>query len=85
MWRFSVADSFIEAFATLDQRVQESVKLKLEYISETPYPLYYAKKLQSCRDMYRFRAEDFRIIFRLTKNEIIFLTVRHRKDVYRDL
>lgn len=83
MWQFSVSDSFAEEVEKFSPVIQESIKLKLRYLSRTSNPLSFPKRLQGYHDIYRFRVGDFRIVFRLVKREIILLTVRHRKEVYK--
>lgn len=82
MFSFLVTDDFEKDLKKLDANKAERVKEKLRFIRVQENPLFYAKKLQGYKDIFRFRVGDFRLIFRLQKNTLIFLKVSHRKDIY---
>ncbi len=72
--------------SALAQRIVE----KLDFFINQPHPLKYAFKLRDPRyGQYRFRVGDYRIIFDVSSQGVVtilvILTVKHRKDVYRDI
>ncbi len=81
---FLITDDFLESLKRLDKPIQEMVKEKLRFFSESEYPLNFAKKLKGQKRIFRFRAGDYRIVFRLDQTSIILLNVKHRKDVYEE-
>lgn len=83
MYKFLWTGDFGESFEKLDHVIQEYVKEKLRFLSALPEPLRLAKKLKDKNDIYRFRAGSYRIVFRLEKNMVILLTIKHRKDIYK--
>lgn len=40
-------------------------------------------KLKGFKDYYRIKIEDFRIGFKKSDNQVIFMRVLHRKDIYK--
>lgn len=69
-------------FQKLPRQVQTRVKSKLVLYSSDPSS--HAVKLTDARiGQYRFRIGDYRVVFDLTKEEIVVLAVGHRKDIYR--
>lgn len=57
---------------------------KLAFYVNTGNPLKYADKLRDKRlGEYRFRINEYRIIFDMQDGIILVLKVRHRKDIYR--
>lgn len=85
MFEFAITDDFRKSLEQLDKRMQESIRSKLGFLSELKNPLRFAKRLTSYKDIFRFRAGDYRMVFRLEKRKIVLLLVKHRKDVYKGL
>ncbi len=85
MFEFFVTSNFKKALKALDQKTQNSIRTKLEHLSKQENPLLFSKKLKEFKDIFRFRVGNYRIVFRLEKNKIILLLVKHRKDIYEDL
>lgn len=84
MLQFLWSKDFEMSIEKFDKTTQAYIKEKLQFFASSENPLFHAKKLKGPKDKYRFRAGDYRIIFRLTENQIILLTAKHRKEVYRD-
>jgi mRNA interferase RelE/StbE len=62
---------------------------KLEYFAKQTKPINYAKLLMGFKEnIYRFRIGNYRAVFILgNKGElqiINILTIKHRKDIYKD-
>lgn len=85
MFEFIVTPKFIESLKDLDLTVQQHIKQRLKFFSAHENPLIFAKKLRGYKDLFRFRAGDFRIIFRLSKTKFFLLLAKHRKDIYEGL
>ncbi len=85
MFEFSSTADFIESLKSLDSSIQKQIKEKLAYLSKTENPLFFAKKLKGYKNLFRFRSGDHRMVFRLEKNAIVLLTVKHRKEIYEGL
>lgn len=84
MYCFSASDAFQRALDALDRTVGEAVLSKVHFLESHPDPLRAAKKLKGYKDIYRFRVGEYRIFFKFDQKTIFLLTVRHRKDAYRD-
>lgn len=85
MFEFLVTDDFKKSLDELDKSVQERVKEKLNFLSQQENPLIFAKKLKGHKNIFRFRAGDFRIIFQISNKKIVLLFIKHRKEVYKGL
>lgn len=82
MFEFVATKEFLEDFRSFDLELQQRIKEKLEFYSGQENPLIFSKKLGGCKNIFRFRSGDYRVIFRLEGKSIILLLVRHRRDVY---
>ena len=82
MFEFVVTDEFKKDLNDLDSVIQAAIKEKLRYIVTLGNPMQCARKLRGYKDLFRFRAGDYRMIFRLASKRIILFRVRHRKNVY---
>ncbi len=77
--------SYRKSITILEDDVRLAVLEKLKYIALSENPLFFAKKLRGYKDIFRFRCNDYRIIFRLERADIILLMVKHRRDIYESL
>ena len=83
--------NYHKKFAKEFEKLPFSIKLKLISLEKTfledPFgDAIYIKKLKGkLSSFFSFRVtRDYRVIFRFTsKDEVDFLSVRHRKDIYR--
>lgn len=85
MFEFLVSSSFNEDIKRLDEKVARAVKEKLAFLAAAENPLLFSKHLRGYKDIFRFRAGNYRIVFRLEKQKIILLFAKHRKDIYENL
>jgi mRNA interferase RelE/StbE len=72
----------------LDHQDVSCVLVKIEENTQLPDPLVRAKALTgNLTGLYRYRVGDYRVVFAVTQDNIIaiytVLTIKHRKDVYR--
>ena len=72
----------------LEELTAKRIVGKLDFFIKSGDPLSYAKKLKSLKkETYRFRVGDYRILFRLDKEQrkiviLVVLRIVHRKSVY---
>ncbi|MBI5413058.1 type II toxin-antitoxin system RelE/ParE family toxin [Candidatus Peregrinibacteria bacterium] len=85
MFEFLITPDFTKSLEKLDFEIQKQIKEKLIYLSDQENPLFLAKRLKGYKNIFRFRAGDFRIVFRLSQKKIFLLLVKHRKDIYENL
>ena len=75
-----------EEFKKLDKAVQRIVKEKLEILAQNPELLKNnIKPLKGkYKGLYRLRVGNYRVIYRLDKEEItiLFIRIGHRRDIY---
>lgn len=78
---------FNKSIEKLDKKTRIQVETAIFNFLTTPKAAD-VKKLRGYNDLYRLRSGNYRIIFKEIEETIliiIFLDVKHRKDVYRDL
>ena len=70
----------------LDKVVAARITDKLDWFVAQETPLYFAKRLQNTKSLYRFRVGNYRIIFKTETSGIIsiliVLRVKHRGEAY---
>ncbi len=68
----------------IDKQFIPSIISAIEKLSTNPFPNG-AKKLFGTENHFRFRIDDYRVIYSVFQNELIIEIVRvgHRKEVYR--
>ena len=75
-----------EEFKKLDKAVQRIIKEKLEILAQNPELIKNnIKPLKGkYKGLYRLRVGNYRVVYRLNKEEITILVIRigHRKDIY---
>jgi mRNA interferase RelE/StbE len=75
----------IKAFLRMPRETSNAIRQKLEQIAADPFASHpNAKKLQ-CRDGYRLRQGNWRVIYEIQQNKIVIfvLEIGLRKEVYR--
>ena len=72
--------------AALAKDRQRLIDKRIRSLADDPRPEG-SKKLQGRDDLYRIRAGDYRIVYKVDDDEeaVTILRIRHRRDVYRDL
>ena len=78
-----VSQTFRKRFEKLDQQVQGRITQKVEQL-DSHLSTWRHERLQG-RSEYKLRAGDRRVLydFDLAKNQLLLLSVRHRREVYR--
>jgi len=68
----------------LPKDIQKRILKKLDFYSKQKDPLVFADFLIDSRlGRYRYRVGDYRIIFDLDNDQLIILTLGHRREIYR--
>lgn len=71
-------------FSKLDRQIQNKIITKLEFFLSATNPLEFAERLVHYETgEYRFRIGDYRVIFDVEGDEMIVLSVGHRKEIYK--
>ncbi len=69
---------------SLDSIAQKRIAKKIKFFLDQTDPLSFAKKLvDSSGGDYRFRVDNYRLIFDVDSDKIKLHRVQHRKDVYK--
>lgn len=76
---------FIEELEQLDKKMQKRIKDKLKDLFRTPFSKYshLAFKGKQFKGLYKLRVGDWRLIYKLVGEEVHFITLGHRSDVYK--
>ena len=70
---------FVKQMHKLDKSIKEIVDKKLDRIRQNPT---LSKPLEHGSNVYSERVKNFRIVFKVSGNEVILLRVKKRKEVY---
>ena len=79
-----VATSAVKALRDLPRTDQRRVAARIDALAEDPRPPG-VEKLEGADDLYRIRAGDYRIVYRIEDKRLLVLVIRigHRREVYR--
>ena len=83
-YRYKFAASARRDIKKLDLATQRRLAKKMQFFISQSDPAAYAKPLiHSKLGSYRFRVGHYRIVFDIKDDNIMVLSVKHRRDVYR--
>ncbi len=77
---------FIEQLEGQDKSTQKKIRKKLKELYRTackdhvPLPL----KGSQFKGLYKLRVDDWRLIYKIVKGELHFITLGHRSEVYKN-
>jgi addiction module RelE/StbE family toxin len=76
---------FIEELDRLDKDVQKHIKGKLSELHRTPFSQHAPLALKGAqfKGLYKLRVGDWRLIYKVQRGELLFITLGHRSEVYR--
>lgn len=76
----------LKSFDKLQTRDQRRISEALDELERDPRHVN-TRKITGSEDLFRVRAGDYRIVYRIEDEELIVLIVRlgHRREVYRGL
>jgi len=84
MYTLEFSPTALKELKKLPKNIQKQIITKLEYFLSANNPLLFASRLINFElGQYRFRVGDYRVIFDVTEEKIIVLSLGHRKDIYR--
>lgn len=89
-YEFEFTNKFQKQVYKLDKKTGKQIKLTVDKFIKSPDSCDW-QKLKGHKILYRLRSGDYRIIFEKRelnrKNiiKILFLEIKHRREVYRDL
>jgi mRNA interferase RelE/StbE len=78
--------SAVKELETLPEKIQQKILDGIQLLALNPYTeLLQIKKLKGAENLYRFRIQDYRVIYTLEGNilKITVIKVGHRKEVYK--
>jgi addiction module RelE/StbE family toxin len=78
---------FIVEFEGLDKDTQRQIKQKLKDLYRTPLQAHTPIPLKGARfkGLHKLRIEDWRLIYRVERDALVFITLGHRSDVYKGM
>lgn len=76
---------FIEALDRLDKEIQKQIKDKLRELYRKPFAQHAPLALKGAqfKGLYKLRVGDWRLIYKIERTELVFITLGHRSEVYR--
>lgn len=79
-----IARSARREIERLPDRLVRQILRRLDGLALEPRPVG-VRKLQGAQDLYRIRAGDYRVIYRIVESRTMVdvVAVRHRSDAYR--
>lgn len=84
MFTYVFKSQALKDIKKLPTEIQKRIINKLEYFISSGKPLSYAENLVNFEiGQYRFRVGDYRVIFDLYGEQIIILTLGHRREIYK--
>jgi len=76
-----------DALASLEaipKKPRRQIINRINALTQNPHPKS-SKPLKGVPDVFRERAGDYRILYKVKRPTLTVLDIGHRKDVYRDL
>lgn len=86
-WTVVVADSVYKALRRIPKKTQKLIMEKIAGLAENPFPFGDTiKRLQTEAEIYRLRVGDYRIFYKLIRDEMVVDVYRiaNRREAYRD-
>ncbi len=85
MFKLRQTKNFQKEIIKLEKRRKNIILEKLSLLSVGNWDVLDIKKLRGSDESYRIRSGDYRILFekRKTEKEIVLISVKHRKEIYR--
>jgi len=81
---YSFTQNALKELRGLEIVIQKRIIEKLDFYVAMDNPLVFAKSLRDSKfGEYRFRVGEYRVIFDVRGNEIVILTIGHRRDIYK--
>ena len=76
---------FVAEFTGLDRSIQKQMRKKLDELARTDFKSFPHQPLKGSqfKGLYKYRVGDWRLIYQTRGEEVCFITLGHRSDVYR--
>lgn len=76
---------FLAEFESLDTGVQRQIRKKLHEMSQVQLDQFPHQALrgEQFKGLFKLRVGDWRLIYRIARGEVLFVTLGHRSEVYR--
>ena len=76
---------FIEELERVDKEVEKQIKSKLRELYRTPFEQHAPLALKGAqfKGLYKLRVGDWRLIYKIGRGQLLFITLGHRSEVYR--
>lgn len=83
--RIAYLSAFVEEYDRLDRPTRNRIRRKLDDLSRMDPRALPHQPLKGLRfkGLYKYRVGDWRLIYQIRCEEICFVTLGHRSDVYR--
>lgn len=76
-------DKIAKFIASLDKKIQQRLKAKLQSIKNNPFEGHDLKKLTGVEEkIYRVRIGKIRIIYEVINKEVVILDIDYRGNIY---
>ncbi len=84
MYKYYFKKQALNDIRKLPKDIQKRIIYKLDYYISTDKPLSFVERLINNElGEYRFRIGDYRVIFDVEDEELIILTLDHRREIYK--
>lgn len=84
MYTYEFKAQAIRDLKKLPKSIQKRIIRKLDFYISHQNPLSFADHLINFEiGQYRFRIGDYRVVFDVEEEQIIILTLGHRKEIYK--
>lgn len=84
MWAWKFTKKSKNQFIKLDLQVKKRIIAKLDFWTQSGNPLRFSENLiNSELGEYRFRVGDYRIISDVEGENLIIISVGHRREIYK--
>lgn len=82
--RITYLHELLAEFLELDKSVQRQLKRKLDEMHRIELDAlpHQALRGEQFRGLYKLRAGDWRLIYKLADGEVLFVTLGHRSEIY---
>jgi addiction module RelE/StbE family toxin len=76
---------FVAEFSGPDPSVQKQIRKRLDELARADFRTFPHQSLKGSqlKGLYKYRAGDWRLIYQIRGEEVCFVTLGHRSDVYR--
>jgi mRNA interferase RelE/StbE len=86
MYKIEMTKLARKSYYELPEKVRQSIRVKLERLSESPFASNNnVKRLQGMDHCYRLRIGDFRVLYGVYDDILVIeiIKIAHRKEVYK--